>query len=78
MAKKILARGYASYPKNPVSQRQGCKVGWLIYATIEEAKACSVEAIYEGHKRAEQGYDFGYCAPGSITKVETGWEVCIP
>lgn len=77
MKKKIITRGFGTYP-TPLSQRSGCKVGWLTFATEDEAKAASKVAMAEADVRADQGYDFGYCSPGSIEKVADGYEVCIP
>ena len=69
---------YVPCPGTPVDQRGGCKVGWLTYATESEAEAASAWAITEAQSKAELGYDFGYCAPGSIAKVAKGFEVCMP
>ena len=75
---KILTRGFTSYPP-PLSQRSGCKVGWLIYASKTEAEAAAKFAVVEASRREAEGYDFGYCAPGSITELKDGtFEVCIP
>lgn len=72
------------YPKEPanmpksVDTRVGCKVAWETYATEEEAAIASDYwrklAIY----KAIQGYDFGYCVPGEIRKVDKGFEVTTP
>lgn len=69
---------YESYPPTE-DTRTGCKVGWRTYATREEAEACSKAARHNAAIQAGFGYDFGYCAPGSITKLDNGhFEVCIP
>lgn len=65
------------YPE-PISTRSGCKVGWMTFATLELAKKASKVAVAESKVRAEEGYDFGYCSPGEITKVEGGFEVTVP
>lgn len=72
---------YPDHPINhdqkPVSQRGGCKVRWETYATEAEAKIVQKWAIVEAEIKRRQGYDSGYCSPGSIRKVENGFEVCI-
>lgn len=65
-------------PGKPISQRGGCKVGWATFATEDEAKTASAWAIEEAKIKAGEGYDFGYCAPGSIDKNKAGYEVCLP
>ena len=76
MATKRPRITYAEVPE-PLSRRQGCKVGWLVYATREEAEVASKAAIYNAKIDASMGYDFGYCCPGSITQLKDGtWEVC--
>lgn len=71
-----------------VNLRVGCKVEWKYYKTPEEAKIASEYAKREGYERAAQGYDFGYCAPGSISYIDPErspnseyaglYEVCFP
>jgi hypothetical protein len=71
------------YPPHDES-RSGAKVGWLYYKRHADAKAASAIAKSEAEYLARAGYDFGYCMPGTITKVTDGskyaglWEVCIP
>lgn len=62
----------------PISQRSGNKVGWRTYKTKAEANTVAKWARVEAKIKSRQGYDFGYCSPGSITKTEDGYEVCIP
>lgn len=67
----------------PVTTRSGNKVGWLYYTTEEEARTAAKVAIAEAIEKKEQGYDFGYLTPGTITKVTEGmyeglWEVVVP
>jgi hypothetical protein len=69
---------YMAYPATD-DIRSGCKVGWRIYRDRVLAEACAVAARHNAEIKAEQGYDFGYCAPGSITVLDDGrFEVCIP
>ena len=92
MAKKAKASKYLPYP-TPVKQRGGCKVSWNYYDNEDDAKACSDAARRNAQLQAALGYDFGYCAPGSIEKkkpdaiykefgkdLEVGglFEVCLP
>jgi len=59
--------------------RTGCKVSWLIYSKLADAEAASDAALFNSQIAASQGYDFGYCAPGSIETLKDGrYEVCIP
>lgn len=72
----------------PVSRRMGCKVGWYYYRTEAEARAASPIAVHNGRIAAGEGYDFGYCCPGSVEKLTSDaphgrpelkglWEVCV-
>lgn len=71
------ADGYSS--ADLIGSRSGYKVGWLLYASEESAKACSDVAWANGQRLASEGYDFGYQCPGSIRAIEgLGWEVVIP
>lgn len=71
------------YPE-PVDHRTGCKVSWNYYATEQDALKASEVAKAEGQYQLGQGYDFGYCWPGTIYGPEQQnwkpglWEVCIP
>lgn len=70
---------WIQYPKaDLVSQRGGCKVGWMTYSTEESAKACSYAAVVNAYLREQKGFDFGYQYPSTIKKVDEGWEVTIP
>ena len=78
MKKKL---DYREYPA-PVRTRSGAKVGWY-YSKREDAEACAVAAKHNARIQAGLGFDFGYQAPGSISKVPgvaevCEWEVCIP
>lgn len=72
---------YQPYPA-PQQIRVGCKVSWHYYEKEEDAKAASKAAVHNAEIQASQGYDFGYCAPGSITKDQLFfpglYEVCLP
>lgn len=75
---------FSEYPEY-VDMRSGCKVSWLYYATEEDAKAASKVAVLNARKQAALGYDFGYCAPGSVelkthpNSPHNGlYEVCVP
>lgn len=84
---------YRIYP-TPVKQRGGIKVSWNYYDNEADAKKCSEAAYHNSLIDASLGYDFGYCAPGKIRKMEPGatyqepdgkdlevgdlFEVCLP
>lgn len=80
---KSVRDDYPDHPMNcpvenkAVRYRGGCKVHWFIFADEATAKECQKWAIVEAEIRERQGYDSGYCSPGSITKVHDGFEVCI-
>jgi hypothetical protein len=66
------------YPE-PLHTRSGNKVGWYSYANNKSAIECSLAAIHNAKIKANYGYEFGYCVPGSITQISEGlYEVCIP
>jgi hypothetical protein len=66
------------YPE-PLRTRSGNKVAWNIYASEEEARVTSRVAVHNASIKEKQGYDFGFCSPGSIKKLDSGeFEVCIP
>lgn len=50
----------------------GCKVGWHYYDNMRDAERAAEVAKREAPYRAGQGYDFGYCSPGSIEHVQQG------
>lgn len=70
--------------KYPEAQeyKGGCKVGWRYYVSLDDAQAASEVAVREGMYKADLGFDYGYCSPGSIEKVEclgqTLYKVCVP
>jgi len=73
------------YP-NPVATRNGHKVSWNYYRTKDEAEECAKAAYHNSFIAESEGYDFGYCSPGSIrlmmpenSKEYAGlYEVCLP
>lgn len=74
-----------TYPPHD-GYRGGAKVAWYYYKDEAVAREAAKVARYNTLIRAAQGYDFGFCAPGAITRM-TGinggkfagmWEVCIP
>lgn len=71
---------YPDHPREhgetPVSRRGGCKVYWETFATREEAQRAAAWAFVEAEIRERQGYDSGFCSPGSIDEVADGFEVC--
>ena len=79
-----MAKKTKSYPillpyPEPQDVRSGCKVGWNIYGSMDEALICSQIAKNNAAIKASMGYDFGYQAPGSIDPLPDGrFEVCIP
>lgn len=78
MASKRAAVEWMDYPATD-DTRSGGKVGWRYYQTKTEAEACSKAARFNAKVKAEFGYDFGYCVPGSMRQLaDERWEVCIP
>ena len=88
MKKKTKTPAFKNYPE-PVTQRGGCKVSWYYYKTESEARTCSEAAAWNREIKAGLGYDFGYCWPGTVKRMdhpapygepqyEGLWEVCLP
>ena len=85
-----MKRKTSSRPKfRPYPQEQGyrggCKVAWHYYDKLEDAQAASKAAIHNAQIQWDLGYDFGYCSPGSIRRMDNPsipnhgrYEVCIP
>lgn len=67
------------YPKE-INMRSGCKVSWLTYDNLSDAKKASEIAIQESYRLEALGYDFGFQSPGYIskTKDKDEWTVTIP
>lgn len=73
------------YPK-PLTTRVGIKVRWNYYDNEADARKAAEIARDEGAYWAERGYDYGYCAPGSVYKPDPRrggefgpyWEVTLP
>lgn len=77
---------YLPYPKND-GMRSGIKVSWYYYKSRDAARDASMAAAHNARIQENLGYDFGYCAPGSIEQVGENrgmpqylgmFEVCIP
>lgn len=69
---------YLPYPPHR-AYRGGVKVGWYLYETEEQAKLASKAAQHNARIKEGLGYDFGFCAPGTILPNDDGtFEVCIP
>jgi hypothetical protein len=76
-AKAKKPNAYATwqqYPK-PAASRGGCKVSWNYYRTREEAETCSKAAQHNADIAWREGYDFGYCSPGSIREMPAGSKI---
>ena len=69
MAKRKSRGDWKDYPDTN-DFRTGIKVGSRCYASKEEAVKCSEAAMHNAKIQAAAGYDFGFCSPGSITKLE--------
>ena len=77
-----------SQSNEPYAMRSGCKVGWYYYRTKAAALRASAKAKATAIRRAEQGYDFGFCSPGAIRFIDPAenpksayrglWEVTVP
>jgi hypothetical protein len=71
-----------NYPQE-TSRRGGCKVSWLRYTRLADAKTASVVARKEARYMEGMGYDWGYQSPGSVQEITDKdgrklFEVCIP
>jgi hypothetical protein len=64
---------YIPYPAEQ-SRRSGCKVSWRYYDDREVAEKCAEAAKHNANLMYREGYDFGYCSPGTIEWVEAGHE----
>lgn len=56
-----------------VKSRAGCKVTWQYYSDKAIAEEASKVAMHNAAIDASLGYDFGYCAPGSIRLIGNEW-----
>jgi len=61
--------GYQMMPKED-GLRCGCKVSWKYYRDKAVAEKAGKVAEHNARIDASQGYDFGYCCPGSVTLVK--------
>lgn len=73
---------YMQYPQED-DRRSGCKVSWNYYRDKAKAEECAKAAVHNARLQEQAGYDFGYCAPGSIEQIKKGdragmYEVCLP
>jgi len=95
MAKRKAARPnpYATWRQYPTpdARRGGCKVSWHYYADKAKADKCAEAARHNAVIAEREGFDFGYCAPGSLTRIPATagikhggvdvsgmFEVCLP
>ena len=82
-AKKQARPQYMDYPKHQ-AYRGGCKVAWNYYTSKADADLCAVAARHNAILQRNEGFDFGYCEPGSIRHcTQAGeyhgmYEVCLP
>lgn len=60
--------------------RCGLKVCWRLYKDKAAAEDCAKAAKHNAKIASSYGYDFGYCAPGTIDWCDRKemWEVCCP
>lgn len=88
MAKNGQAKKWINYPE-PDAHRGGCKVSWNYYRDEKKARKCAEVARHNAVIALSEGFDFGYCSPGSVEKVPEGvthngkdvggmYEVCLP
>lgn len=76
--KNVRSSVWDLQPPACLRERVGCKVGWRVYANENDARIAAKIATLWAEEKERHGYDFGYQAPGMITKVADGWEVCFP
>jgi bifunctional DNA-binding transcriptional regulator/antitoxin component of YhaV-PrlF toxin-antitoxin module len=73
--RKMTKAKRVALPK-PFAQRTGAKVGWEYYLTETDARANLPRITKEARRKGREGYDFGYCCPGTIERREMpdkGW-----
>jgi hypothetical protein len=74
---------WRQYPKYD-AYRGGCKVAWHYYKDEARARECAEVANHNRRIAEWEGYDHGYCCPGSVRMSLEGefhpgmWEVCVP
>lgn len=78
-----IAAAQTANVERPYETRIGSKVSWEYYRTPEGAQRAANRAKIDAARLADLGYDFGYCAPGTIKPIpfgdgSMGYEVCIP
>ena len=74
--------GIKNYPKED-AYRGGCRVSWNYYKNKAKAEKCAAIAKANAQILSREGYDFGFCMPGSVYKIPSGehegkYEVCLP
>ena len=56
----------------PLRRHFGCKVGWMTFATLEEAEAWLPTVYSNASSKMARGHDFGWSRPGEIRENEAG------
>lgn len=79
---KAKKNPFKPYPKNQ-GYKGGIKVAWYYFDSKDDAEKASEAARHNAQVKEGQGFDFGYCSPGSIVKMKDGefagkFEVCVP
>jgi hypothetical protein len=59
---------YMDYPR-PLKVRSGCKVSWYYYDNKTDADKAATAAKHNAALQLDEGFDFGYQAPGSIDQL---------
>lgn len=82
--KKMAAYTHAPYPQEDDFEC-GCKVSWNYYHDKAKAEECAKAAEQNREWSLAHGYDFGFCWPGTIEKVDNPeskrhgmYRVCLP
>jgi len=68
-----------SYPENHIKKENGYNVGWLTYASREDAEKCAKAARSNADYLSSKGFHYGYSCPGEILETSEGhFRVVIP